>query len=185
MSNHIGKLLIAYPGLPKKDFFHKSVIFLYQDSKDGTLGLVLNKKLDVSVKEICYDRGTLWPDGITRCYSGGPLSRSSVILVHTDDWTSANTMHINKTGYCVSSDDFMFEKMSMGNQPAYWRMCLGISGWQFGQLNLELDGKYPYKNENSWLTATPNDSIMFAHDGEEQWKKALEHSSHQMIDSYF
>ena len=185
MSKHLGKILVSHPGLSKKDYFYKSVVFLYNDSKDNTLGLVLNKPLNTSVKEICYDRGILWPDGVTRCYAGGPLSRQSVILVHSNEWQSTNTIHIPNTKYCVSSDELMFEKMSMGNQPIYWRMCLGISGWQAGQLDLELKAKYPYKTENSWLTVNPVDSIMFEYEGVKQWEHAMELSSQQMIDSYF
>lgn len=180
----VGQLLIAHPGLPESEFFHKTVIFIYSDTPDGTLGLVLNKKSKTSVKEICYPRGILWPDGITKCHIGGPISQGSLIMVHTNNWNSTNTMDIANTGYSVSSDNLMFEKMAMGDQPVYWRMCLGIAAWQPGQLQLELNGRFPYKPENSWLTARPTDATMFEYDGEDQWIKATELSSQQMINSY-
>ena len=180
-----GKLLVAHPGLSEKDFFYRSVIFIYQDNEDGTFGLVLNKQSKTSVKEVLYDKGILWPDGINLMYKGGPVSTSSVILVHTDDWQSTNTMHVPGTQYSVSSDELMFLKMSDGNQPIYWRMTTGVAAWQPGQLQLELNGKFPYKPENSWLICEPNDATMFIYDGEDQWIKATELASQQMINSYF
>ena len=183
MHGYEGKLLIAHPGLSKNDFFYKTVIFIYSDSADGTLGLVLNKQTNTTVKEICYDKGILWPDGINKTYQGGPVSKQSLIMIHTaDHWQSSNTMRLGK--YAVTSDELMFHKMANGDQPAFWRMTLGIAAWQPGQLQLELKGKFPYKTENSWLTADPNDATMFAYDGEDQWIKATELASQQMIDSY-
>lgn len=181
----VGQILIAHPGLPEHDFFYKSVIFIYSDTSDSTLGLVLNKKSKTSVKEICYSRGVLWPDGITRCHIGGPISPSSLIMLHTNNWSSTNTLEVGKSDYSVTSDDLMFEKMSAGDQPVYWKMCLGVAAWQPGQLQLELNGKFPYRPENSWLMAEPNDSIMFEYEGEDLWIKATELSSRQMLNSYF
>lgn len=184
MENYAGKLLIAHPHLKKSDYFYQSVIFVYSDSADGTLGLVLNKQAKTSIKEICYDKGILWPDGINRVYDGGPVSKTSLIMVHTaDTWASTNTMHLGK--YAVSSDELMFHKMANGDQPAYWRMTMGIAAWQPGQLAMELNGKFPYKNSNSWLTATPTDATMFVYDGEKQWTHAVDQASQQMINSYF
>ena len=79
----------------------------------------------------------------------------------------------------------MIEKMSMGNMPAMWRMVSGICGWAPGQLHAEINGHQPFKSDKSWLTLQPTDSIMFEYDGEEQWQRAIEMSSKQMINHFF
>lgn len=185
MSKYEGKLLVAHPGLDKKDFFYRSVIFIYQDNPDGTLGLVLNKQSEISIKEVLYEKGILWPDGINRIYAGGPVNKSALIMIHTDEWQSTNTHFISNTSYGVSSDELMFMKMSDGNQPVYWKMTMGVAAWQPGQLQLELNGKFPYKAENSWLLCDPSDATMFVYDGDELWVKATELASQQMINSFF
>jgi putative AlgH/UPF0301 family transcriptional regulator len=79
----------------------------------------------------------------------------------------------------------MLEKMATGNEPGLWRMVVGICSWSPGQLELELSGKYPYRPENSWLTVKANRSIMFEHDGDKQWQKAMDLSSKTMLDNFF
>lgn len=185
MKSKVGKLLIAHPNLPKDNWFNKTVIYIYADDpQQGTLGLALNVKTTLQVRKLCYDRGILYPHDTHQCYRGGPMNPHSCIMIHTDEWTSQNTVTAGPR-YNLSSDNQMFERLAILDQPAYWRICLGISGWAPGQLDAELQGQFPYTTANSWLTADANDNIMFEHDGEDQWKAAVELSSQQMIDQFF
>ena len=104
-------------------------------------------------------------------------------MLHTAEWYSSNTTPAGN--YNVTSDDFMIEKMSTGNVPAAWRMVSGICGWAPGQLQAEVKGHSPYKENKGWLTLTPSDAIIFEYDGEEQWQRALQLSSNQMVDQFF
>jgi putative transcriptional regulator len=79
----------------------------------------------------------------------------------------------------------MFERLSLGDAPVYWRAFLGLTAWQPGQLDAELSGTFPYNATNSWLICDANDDILFNCDGEQQWKQAIELCSHQMIQRYF
>lgn len=183
--SRVGKLLIAHPNLPSDDWFHKTVIYIYTErEQDGTLGICLNRTSDFTVQDLCNDKGIIYPESYSRVNLGGPVSPSSIIMFHSDDWISSNTIAAGP-GYLMSSDLQMFERLSLGDQPAYWKMFSGLCAWKPNQLDLELSGKFPYTSKNSWLTATANDNILFSYDGEEQWEKAVELSSQQMIDSYF
>jgi putative transcriptional regulator len=185
MTNRVGKLLIAHPNLPKSDWFHKTVIYIYIDNdKDGTIGVVTNVPTTLSVKKLCYNKGILFPDNRQLVYKGGPVADNTVMVFHTDEWSNQNTMSAGSR-YSLTSDNTMFERLSMGDEPAYWKAIMGICGWRPGQLDLELSGQFPYTAENSWLTCDANDSILFKYDGEDQWVKAVELSSQQMINSYF
>ena len=179
----IGKLLVSHPNLPKNNPFHNTVIYIFQHNHQGSQGLIINKPSDFPVSQFVKSRG--WHMELTKetMRYGGPINSKTVVMIHTDDWYSSNTEHI-ANGISVSCDDFMFEKIASGNAPGLWRMTVGLCAWQPGQLDLELSGKYPYRPENSWLTVDANKSIMFEHDGDKQWEKALNLSSRQLIDSY-
>ena len=174
--NYQGKLLVAHPKMT--GYFGRTVILIYQDDpKNGTAGLVLNKPTKIRVGDIIADRGMAYA-GTEHVYSGGPVSESAVIMLHEDNWYSSNTLQVCR-GLSITSDDIMMEKLSMGNDPLAWRMCMGIAGWHPGQLQKEIDGQY------GWLTCDADGSIVFAKDGERQWNQALQKCANQTIDSYF
>lgn len=175
-----GKLLVAHPSL-KGALFSHSVLFIFEHSANGAQGFVLNKSIGYPVSDIFESNGLIIDTNDT-VYKGGPINERSLSLFHTGEWLSSNTYPVGD--YCVSSDKFMLEKMASGPAPVYWRMVSGISGWAPGQLEAEIEGQGPF-TEKSWLTLDPNDSIMFDYDGEEQWNKAIEMCSQQMINSFF
>lgn len=182
--SRVGKLLIAHPNLNQNDYFHKSVILIYADKpSQGTLGIVINKPIPLTVGELCAMQNIIFPSKQT-VHLGGPISGRTICMVHSNEWTTHSSYDIPARRISVSSDNLMFDKMSTGVQPAYWRITSGLCSWAPGQLDMELKGLPPYKPENSWLTCDANDHIMFELDGEEQWEAALNFSSKQMISQY-
>jgi len=182
--NRKGQLLISHPNLPSDNFFYRSVVYIYEDGKDGTLGVVINKHTDHKVKDLCKTKGIMFPDSTRMIFQGGPVNPGSIVILHTDEWSSGNTMYAGGR-FNLSSDEHMFTKIAMGDQPAYYRVMAGISAWGPGQLDMELNARFPYTSANSWLTATANDSIIYEYDGDEQWNEAVKLSSQQMIHTYF
>jgi len=179
------KLLIAHPNLPRHSIFSKSVIYLYEDNtRSGSVGVILNKNSEYTVNYLAESKGFFYPDHNQMLKLGGPVSEKTILMLHSDEWYSSNTMQVGG-GLAVSSDDIMIEKLSMGNEPRQWTMCLGMCAWQPGQLAMEINAQFPYTIENSWLTCEADDTIVFGYDGESQWEKAVELSSQQMIDSFF
>jgi putative transcriptional regulator len=184
MENRVGKLLIATPTMPAENFFAKTVVYIYADDDRGTTGVILNKESNTTVQDLCYDHKINYPNSSPKVYIGGPVNKSAMVLLHTDDWQSQNTALAGKN-LLVSSDKIMMLKMSEGNEPIYWRMIVGLSVWAPGQLDMEIKGQFPYNEAHEWLTVDPTEDILFEYDGEEQWNKALELYSQQMIDYYF
>lgn len=182
--SRVGKLLVAHPNIPANSPFYKSVIFLYAENGQGTMGLMINKPTRITVSNLASARGVEFPLTNDFIRAGGPVNDKALLMLHTDDWSSSNTVDISP-GLRITSDDFMFEKLAQGHQPAYWRMMGGICAWAPGQLDMELSGREPYRPENSWLTCKANESILFTYDGERQWEKSVELSSRQMFNQYF
>ena len=143
---------------------------------------MLNKPSSFPVNNIFRAKG-FESNVMQNIYKGGPVHERAVSLLHTSEWYSSNTTPAGN--YNITSDDLMIEKMSMGNMPVMWRMVSGICGWAPGQLHAEINGQQPFQPDKSWLTLHPTDSIMFEYDGEEQWQRAIEMSSTQMINQYF
>ena len=175
--NYSGKLLVAHPMV--NDFFHRSIIFIYQDDvKTGTIGLVLNKPTTVPIRQIVLERNMEY-NGSEHMYKGGPVNENAVIMLHEDGWYCSNTLQVSGTGLAITSDDVMMQKLSMNNGPTAWRMFMGMSGWHPGQLQNEINSRY------GWLVCDANPGIVFDQDGERQWNKALQLCSKEKIDSYF
>lgn len=182
--NKVGKLLIAHPNVEKENIFSKTVIYVYQDSPDqGSLGVILNKPSRFRITDVCAEKNIIFGDTTKRVYHGGPVNQQALVLLHSHEWFSENTADAGK-GLAVSSDNTMLTKIGSGNEPAYWRLFGGMCGWAPGQLEAELSGQWPYRPENSWLTADANDSLIYDYDGKAQWTNLVEISSQQMFDKY-
>jgi len=181
----VGKLLIAHPNVPTGNPFHRAVVYLYQDNpSEGSIGVILNKPSKFTIQDVCKDKGIEYPWTKKVIYHGGPVTQNALVLLHTNDWSSSNTVHAGMN-LCVSSDNVMFEKLSMGDEPLYWRLFGGMCGWAPGQLEAEMKGKWPYRAENSWLTADATDTFIFSTEGDKQWQQAFELSSTQLFDQYW
>ena len=179
-----GNVLIAHPNLTSNNPWYKTVIYIFEVNHKGTQGLVINKPSDLHVSNFLANRGMQMPHSIETMRYGGPLQSNLVLMLHTDHWYSKSTRVIGN-GIALSYDDFMFEKMCMGDTPGLYRVAVGMAQWQPGQLDAELAGTPPYKPENSWLIAEADAGLLFEHDREKQWHKAVEMSSAQMINHFF
>ena len=169
----IGNLIIAPPAV-KNNFWYKTVIMVTEHHGQGSVGLVLNKRSQMSIKEfgeqLSYDLDI--PGFI---YLGGPVNVKSLSFLHTNDWVSKNTMRINDE-FSLSSADDILPRLAMGDHPERWRIFLGMCGWSPGQLVGEINGVAPWQKETSWCTATSSPELVFGSDNKDQWCNALDQS---------
>ena len=175
-----GKLLVATPVLNHNVVFHQSVVYLYDENPQGqVMGVILNKpsKFKISslgsLKDIPFDPAL----DLKYVHKGGPVSDTSVILLHTNEWVSSNTLNAENE-LSITSDLLMIEKLATGNEPKGWRMFAGMSVWGLDQLDNEIN------NQHAWLVCDPTSSNVFDFDEEEQWLKELELCSQQMLSNY-
>ena len=176
-----GKLLVATPVLNNNVVFQQSVVYIYDENPTTgqVCGVILNKPSEFkisslgSLKDIPFDP-TL---EMTFVHKGGPVSDTSIVLLHTNEWVSANTLNANNK-LAITSDLLMIEKLASGNEPKGWRMFAGMSVWTKEQLNVEVN------DQNAWLICDPTDTSVFDFNEEEQWLKGLELCSQQMLSNY-
>jgi putative transcriptional regulator len=171
-----GTLLISPPAV-KASFWYKTVILLTESHMHGSVGLVLNKRSQMSVKEFGEQLGMqINLPGFV--YLGGPVNVKNLTFLHTSEWVSKNTMRVSPE-ISVSSAEDILPRLAMGDCPQRWRLFLGLCGWGPDQLENELKGNPPFPKEASWITATPNLDLLFGSDNKEQWCSALDHSAQE------
>jgi putative transcriptional regulator len=173
-----GKLLIAKPNVMRDPHFAKSVVYIYEQTDKVCVGLVLNKPSYMNVGDIQTMRGVHNSGANGHLYRGGPVSEQSLMLLHTDDWYSSNTIQATH-GNAISSDELMLEKMEHNNMPKCWRLMSGMSTWLVPQLQAEI-----YKHK-AWLVVEPNQEIFYNFDEEDQWQAGINLASSRLMDQLF
>ena len=166
-TNHIvpaqGKILISEPFLCDH-IFGRSVILLVDHTKEGTMGLVLNKPLPLFLNDILLDFN--YQENIP-IYKGGPLSTDTLFYLHTLEGIT-DSLPISNGLYLNGDFNAIKEYILQGNPiKGKIRFFLGYSGWEYEQLHRELE-------ENTWLVSTESkDTIMNENAGTELWKNSL------------
>lgn len=180
--NLSGKLLIAPPRV-RGSFWEKTVIFLTEHHKRGSVGLVLNKASQVSIKDF-GSQNNLNVEVPGFIHLGGPVNVKALTMLHTAEWSCENTMKINDI-YALSSSQNLLTSLAMGNAPRYWRLFVGLSGWTAGQLENEIQGNPPYEHDTSWLVVSPNLNLIFDLNSQTQWTEAIEQAGSEFAQSIF
>lgn len=170
----IGNLLIAPPSV-KGNFWYKTVIMVTEHHKQGSIGIVLNKRSELTIADLGIQLNLDLDDIPGYVYIGGPVSQKSLSIIHSNEWSCSNTMRLNKY-FSISSSIDMLPKFERGDLPRHWRMFVGMCGWAHQQLDNEIHGNHPYKHETSWCLATSNIDLVFDSDNKEQWAASLEQS---------
>lgn len=174
--SRVGKFLIARPTV-NLGFFSKSTVYIYEDGVNGTAGVALTTPSALTLRDLALQKQLDYSGSSRPIYRGGPVSVSAVMMLHSDDFSSTNTLHTG-TGFDVSSDDLMIEKLAMGNEPRYFRLVAGGSVWAPGQLDTEIA-------KGCWLVSDLSPEIVFGLEREEQWSAAIEYAGSQIIARYF
>ncbi len=177
----VGKLLIAPPAV-KGNFWQKTVILVTENYPHGSVGFVLNKRSQMTLTEFGEQLGYKI-DTPGYVYLGGPVNVKSLTLLHTNDWTSKNMIKISDE-LSLSSSEEILPRMAMGDMPRNWRLMLGLCGWGANQLEGEIKGEHPWKQESSWCLARSTEDLVFEMDGNDQWTTSLDKSGLEFAQSF-
>jgi putative transcriptional regulator len=180
--NLVGNLLISPPAV-KNSFWQKTVIMVTEDHAHGTVGVVINKRSNISVVDFARQMGFV-VDLPGFVYIGGPVNSKNLSFLHTNDWSCNNTLRINDS-FSLSSSHDMIARMAAGDLPERWRIILGVAGWAPGQLKGEIEGIAPFKHENSWCTTASNIELVFGNDHNDQWCNAIDQSAQEFAQNIF
>jgi putative transcriptional regulator len=165
------QFLIAMPGMVD-DNFAGSVVYLCEHSEKGALGLVINKPIDIKLRNLFEKVDlTLERDDLAEApvYFGGPVQTERGFVLHEKVGTDAgpynSTLEIPGGLEMTTSKDVL-EAMSAGGGPRRVLVTLGYSGWGAGQLEDEL-------GRNGWLTVQADPQIIFDTPVEQRYERAV------------
>jgi len=151
------------------------VIYLCEHTDKGALGLVINKPIDITLKnlfekvELSLDRPELAESPV---YFGGPVQTERGFVLHESlGGEEGEGGHYNSSlripgGLEMTTSKDVLEALSSGAGPKKVLVTLGYSGWGAGQLEDEM-------SRNGWINVNAERDIIFDTPVEQRYDKAL------------
>jgi len=156
-----GRLLISSGGLFDPNFRH-TVVLIGEHNAEGALGVVLNRRLNVTVAEALPALSDLVPGG-EPLFQGGPVQPGgAVLLAELARPELADILVFGSIGFLTGdvSEDIRADVLRA-------RIFVGYSGWGPGQLEAELAS-------DSWIVEPARDIDVFTEAPDLLWSRVLE-----------
>ena len=135
------QFLIAMPGMLDANFAG-SVIYLFDHTERGAMGLVINRPTEVDLASL-FDRIELkleiTPLLEQPVYFGGPVQVERGFVLHeTVPEAAYRSSLVVPGGLTMTTSKDVLEDVAIGNGPKRFLMTLGYAGWGAGQLEEEI-----------------------------------------------
>ena len=172
--NLTNQFLIAMPGMGDGTFAG-TVVYLCEHTEKGALGLVINKPIDITLKnlfekvELSLDREDLAGAPV---YFGGPVQTERGFVLHEPlgaEGAAAGGYNSSlkiEGGLEMTTSKDVLEALASGAGPKRVLVTLGYSGWAAGQLEDEM-------SNNGWINVEAEPGIIFDTPVGERYVKAL------------
>ena len=163
-----GQLLVATT-LITESCFNRSVLYVCAHGSDGAMGVIINHILpDLHFGEVMEQLKIDYHHDAQGqpVYLGGPVEGARGLVVHSDEYSHAETVHM-AGGISVTSNQQVLHDIAEGNGPKKHLLVLGYAGWAPGQLEAEIEG-------NSWISVPASPKLVFDASDQEKWSLAAE-----------
>ena len=143
--------------------FKRSAVLLCEHNEEGSLGFILNKRLEMRVDELIAD----FPEFDAEVFFGGPVQTDTIHYVHNVGELLEESMMVAEGVFWGGN----FEKLkflitSQLIKPENIRFFVGYSGWSEGQLLDEL-------TYGSWVVAEMDTNYLFKSKPEDLWQQIM------------
>jgi putative transcriptional regulator len=163
-----GQLLVAMPAMQDLRF-DRSVIYMCAHSKDGAMGLVINKPApNITFTELMEQLGIETGGGFQdiRVHFGGPVETSRGFVLHSSDYfLEEATLRVTPDIGLTATVDIL-RALVGGAGPRHSILALGYAGWSSGQLEAELQA-------NGWLHCPADENLLFGVGMDDKWAAAM------------
>ncbi|MCY4159048.1 MAG: YqgE/AlgH family protein [Bacteroidetes bacterium] len=158
-----GDVLIGPPS-QLEDIFHRTVVLLCVHDEEGSLGLVLNFPMDLTLDRLMDKE--LHPHLV---YYGGPVARNSITYLHRCGDHIQNSLPVApNVFFCGEFEDVVrMVKRDHSLTAKQIRFFAGYSGWAPGQLNAELEREY-------WIVTRGQARMIFEQEPLTLWQTVLQ-----------
>ena len=163
--NLTGQIIVSMPSL-EDERFYKTVIYICAHSSEGSMGIIINKKIDYDLyPDLLQQLGIDKPLNNKKLFIryGGPVESGRGFVLHSDDMMRKETLNIDK-GVALTSTAEFFDDLSKGKGPKNCILALGYAGWQPGQLEHEI-------MRNSWMSLSVDNSFLFDDEVSRKWSQ--------------
>ena len=164
--NLTGQIIVSMPSL-EDERFYKTVIYICAHSSEGSMGIIINKKIDYDLyPDLLQQLGIDKPLNNKKLFIryGGPVESGRGFVLHSDDMVRKETLNIDK-GVALTSTAEFFDDLSKGKGPKNCILALGYAGWQPGQLESEI-------MRNSLMSLSVDNSFLFDDEVSRKWSQA-------------
>lgn len=139
-----GVLLVAEPSIIGDVSFNRSVVLLAEYNESGSVGFILNKPLDFTLKDFIPEINSN-----LSVFNGGPVEQDNLYFIHKVPDLIPGSVEISNGVYWGGDFSAITELLKNNIIKAdEIRFFLGYSGWESEQLDQELE-------MNHWVV-TPN-----------------------------
>ncbi len=159
----VGSILVSGP-LLEGEYFHRSVILILDYDNKGTMGIVLNKVLEVDINQVV-------PSLSCKPFlmnSGGPIAENRIFFLHNIPGVISDSQEIGHGVYWGGQEDDIkkyFSDLSFDEQRM--KAYIGYTGWDVGQLEEEI-------KQGSWTVLNGCSDLFFYLNPDEMWVKMVE-----------
>jgi putative transcriptional regulator len=176
------QFLIAMPGMVDPNFAG-SVIYLFEHTERGAMGLVVNRPTEVNLSTL-FDKIDLKLEIALLLdqpvYFGGPVQVERGFVLHeSNPKLSYSSSLIIPGGLTMTTSKDVLEEVANGKGPAQFLMTLGYAGWGAGQLEEEI-------TLNGWINVPLNREqmieIIFNTPSSQRYQKAMNHLGFDLSD---
>lgn len=160
-----GDILIAQPFMGDGNF-KRSVVGITEHNQEGTVGFILNKPMNIGLKELVNNLDT--EEEFTVHY-GGPVAKDTIHYLHNVGDLLEESILVKKGIYWGGNFEkliFLIESGLIGRKNI--KFYVGYSGWSEGQLDGELQ-------LGSWIVSEWFANYSFQSKASELWKQAMTH----------
>lgn len=167
-----GMFLLATPKV-QHPMWRETVILLLEHAPGGTLGVILNRPLEIPPSEFMPELPGIREREL-RLYFGGPVERRGLIwLLRTPTMPSAAREVVDGVGY-GNDPALIAERLIGGGGDRELRLILGHAGWAPGQLAAEIE-------RGDWRVVPADAASVFELDSERQWRELMLRSQQRWV----
>jgi putative transcriptional regulator len=159
-------LLVAMDLVHDPNFRRSVVLMLEHEVEQGALGLIVNRRSDFSMVQLCQNLDVPWRGGADVCADwGGPVGENQGwVLMDDEAARGLEAVRIAPGLHWTRSQDAL---RRVAEAPALRaRVFLGYAGWGPGQLEREIV-------EGSWLVVPVESRLLFEESHERLWEQAV------------
>lgn len=172
-----GQFLIAGSRLRDSNFY-KSVVLMLEHNESGSMGLVINRPMDITVSS-ALSRHFDIPDSDHFLFCGGPVEPNALLILHNSQEYDQEHSPVVPGIYVGTSPDVFDKVVDSADDPDSsfsFRVFSGYSGWGAGQLESEI-------SRGDWHSMPADPQFVFRVDPYEIWEDVLGefHRSHRIF----